>query len=205
MKKIAITQILLENDSYTERREALDIRWQELLSRLGFFPILLSVNSDIAMIDQIIGLDGIILSGGNSLSCVDDNILSQERDRFEEHVIRYALDRNIPLFGVCRGMQMIAHFFGSTLKVIDEHSAIRHDVFTSSSRYIKSVLSISNVNSFHNYSIDMLSDDFNVVAQSKDMAIEAIEHRKYKIFAQMWHPEREDPFDLYTIKEFFND
>ena len=67
-------------------------------------------------------------------------------------------------------------------------------------------MNLKKVNSFHNYCIYEFGDDLLVSAKSEDNSIEAIEHRKYKIFAQMWHSEREEPFvkaELELIKEFF--
>ena len=64
------------------------------------------------------------------------------------------------------------------------------------------------VNSYHNHGFSLLSDELICVAEAEDYSIEAFIHKKLKIFGQMWHPEREDPFkdfDLKLIKIFFND
>ena len=68
-------------------------------------------------------------------------------------------------------------------------------------------MKLEKVNSFHNYGVYNIGNDLLVRAKSEDNSIEAIEHTKNKIFAQMWHPEREEPFlkaELELIREFFS-
>ena len=69
---------------------------------------------------------------------------------------------------------------------------------------LKSKLSIH-----HKYGIDKLGKDLIPISISpKDNSIEAIQHKDYKIFGQMWHPERENPFNANNCKIisfFFHD
>jgi len=72
---------------------------------------------------------------------------------------------------------------------------------------MKYLINLEKVNSYHNCSVGNIGNDLLVSAKSEDNSIEAIEHTKNKIFAQMWHPEREEPFvkaELELIKEFFS-
>ena len=208
MNRIGITQRLVREEKYDEIRNALDIRWQELLLSIDLIPIPIPINIDFSLYADL-GLNGIILTGGNDLSSQLDNLLSNLRDKHEIECIRYAIENSIPLFGVCRGMQLIAEYFGSTLKGVDGHIAKRHQFVSANEHEYKNYFyKIDNVNSYHKYAIDVLGDELEIVGICPDdNTIEAIQHKKYKIFAQMWHPEREYPFDLNNcqiISSFFN-
>ena len=67
---------------------------------------------------------------------------------------------------------------------------------------------IEFVNSYHNFAINFLGSDLLPIAICPDdNTVEAIKHRDHSIFGQMWHPERENPFNKYNsklIKEFFD-
>ena len=66
---------------------------------------------------------------------------------------------------------------------------------------------LKSLNSFHDFTIDKISDDLLISGTDKKGVIKAIEHKKAKIFAQMWHPEREKKFsqpEIDLIKGFFN-
>jgi len=115
MKKIAITQNIIINESYKETREALDIKWGLLFQKLGFLPIILPIDYDFKSYFDSLHLDGILLTGGNDLSIINPNIESIKRDIFEKSLIKYAIEHNIPIFGVCRGMQIMAEYFSQLL------------------------------------------------------------------------------------------
>ncbi len=206
MKKILITQRLANSTKYYEQREMLDMMWGKLFKEINLLPIILPYECDFKEYFSDLEISGILLTGGNDLSVLNDNILSQKRDSIEMELIRYAIKNSIPIFGVCRGMQIIANYFGSTFKMVDGQVDIKHKLLINeNSKYNKYLNAIEEVNSFHNYMIDNISDELIIVATSNNI-IKAIEHKKYKIFAQMWHSERVVPFsesEIYLVKKFF--
>lgn len=208
MKNIAITQRLVSNDSYYEVREALDIRWGKLFKELDCIPIALPLNINFEEYFKHFLIDGIFLTGGNDLNSFGSNDLSKLRDDFELRLIKYGIKNDIPIYGVCRGMQLIAEYFGCTIHPIQNHVGSKHVLnISKKSKYKKYLMNLEKVNSFHNYGLHNVVNDLFVSAKSEDNTIEAIEHTKYKIFAQMWHSEREYPFvqaELELIKEFFS-
>ena len=209
MHKIGITQRLIKEENFNEIRDALDIRWQELLSSISLTAIPIPLNTDMSFYDSL-SLDGILLTGGNDLSSQADNLLSRLRDKHEKTCIKYAIDNSIPIFGVCRGMQIIAEYFGSTLKRVEGHIGTRHKIASINHHQYKDYINrMEKVNSYHAYSIDTIGNDLNVVGICPDdNVIEAIMHKEHKIFGQMWHPERESPFEpknCELISSFFND
>lgn len=209
MKKIAVTQRLILNESYYELREALDINWGVLFEKLDILPIVLPIEYNFEIYFKSLNIDGIILTGGNDLNIVNEDKVSKKRDIFEKKLLKYAIENNIPVFGFCRGMQVIADFFGADFKEVRNQIAIKHELkINCNSKYFTYLNKIEKVNSFHNYSINNISNDILISATNEDGIIKAIEHKKYKIFAQMWHSERENPInekELNLIKEFFND
>ena len=156
-----------------------------------------------------LNIDGIIFSGGDDLCSISKNDLSKLRDEKEKRILDYSIEECIPVYGVCRGMQFIAEYFGSTLNKISNHVAVNHKIKPAHSFWGSEYLNESKtVNSYHNYGINLLSDELSSVAVTEDSSVEAFIHKTLKIFGQMWHPEREDPFkvfDLKLIQNFFSD
>ncbi len=208
MKKIAITQRLILNENYYELREALDVNWSLLFKELNFLPIVLPINYNFKEYFDNINIDGIMLTGGNDLNNINKSKESYQRDNFEKKLIEYAIINNIPVFGVCRGMQIIAEFFGANFIEVDNQVATRGTLkVNKESRYFNILEKLNKVNSYHNYAIKKLSNDWLISSRNNEDIIKSIEHKKYKIFGQMWHSEREQPFDeneLKLIECFFN-
>ena len=101
-------------------------------------------------------LDGLILSGGNTLAnYADENDkpenISIERDLFENALLEEAVLNEVPILGVCRGMQVINVFFDGKLNKIKGHAGTRHQLI--SEELNNDFEFPSEVNSFHNFSI----------------------------------------------------
>lgn len=196
MKIIAISQRIDEIKDYGETRDALDEKWSELFARLDASLVPLpNFPQAIPAILERLKPDGIVLSGGNTPVKYGGNAVN--RDRTDEMLIDYAVSHRIPLLGICRGMQSIALYFGSTLKTVEGHVATKHRVYGNICR---------EVNSYHGFSIDCTGNDLAVVAADKNGNIEAIIHKFHPIYGMMWHPERENPFspdDIELIKNAF--
>jgi len=207
MKKIAVTQRIIENDSYPEIREALDVRWGGFMTECGLLPITLSTSYCFKTVYQECGFDGILLTGGNDLSSQSNNPLSRERDCFEKALLTFALEKSLPIIGVCRGMQLIAEIFNASLKKIPNHIATNHNLLVNTESMLANLLSpLKCVNSFHQFSIAKEPKGFLVSARSDDGAIEAMEATELKIFCQMWHPERNtllSEVDINLFKHIF--
>ncbi len=200
MKRVAITQRLVSVMDYNEIRTSLDIRWTELLLAIDLIPIPVPFDLDLNLFAEL-GISGIILTGGNDLSIHSDDELSILRDNHERSCIDFAIENSIPVLGVCRGMQLIADYFGSTFVKVEHHVATKHKLDVIGNSIFKSFLKkADSVNSFHNYAIDKLGEGLNKVAIApEDGVLEAIGHSKYNIFGQMWHPERDNPFNKYNL------
>ncbi|MCW8901347.1 MAG: gamma-glutamyl-gamma-aminobutyrate hydrolase family protein [Gammaproteobacteria bacterium] len=206
MKRIAVTQRVEVIPSHTERRDALDQRWVTFLQTINLLPIL--VPNNIPYVHQLIedeSIDGVLLTGGNSLARYGG--YAPERDETEKLLIEFAYNKNLPLLGVCRGMQIIQDYFNNSLYEVSGHIATRHSlVINKGLRLSKLVNQHKDVNSYHKYGANKVNGDLLEVAHSHDGVVMAIEHTEKNIFGVMWHSERELPFnknDQDMFKEIF--
>ena len=198
MQTVIYTQRVEIVEGYGERRDCADQNIPRFLQSCGYLPIPVPNICDIVqgMIDEI-RPTGIVLTGGNSLCKYGGN--APERDEAERKMLEIAIERNIPVYGFCRGMQVILDYYGCPLVEVKGHVAVRHT--------LAGVLGGIEVNSFHNQACMDVSDSLEVLAKTEDGVVEAVRAKYERILATMWHPEREQPFvvsDMDCLKKLFS-
>lgn len=186
-------------ESYQERRDCADQRIADFIMQCGFLPVPLPNKAELAEI-YVKQLDpaGIVLTGGNSLCEYGGN--APERDAMDQRMLELAVEYKLPVFGFCRGMQSIVSFFGNRLENVTGHVAVRHEV--------TGKLQINDVNSYHNQACKVLAREsgLEILAQSKDGVIEAVQHESLPVIGVMWHPEREAVYkevEINMIRKLF--
>jgi len=200
VKILAISQRIEKIEEYSEIRDSLDQSWTRLISRLDFLPVPLpNLVSPFNFIETV-KPSAIILSGGNTINNIDkaDPSSSIQRDNFEEGILTIAIERGIPVVGVCRGMQMINLFFKGSTSKSKGHVGARHNV-NFEGKY--SEFNTRPVNSYHKWCISEsdLGNSLMPFAIAEDKTIEGFYHKDHPIFGIMWHPEREEPYNNYDI------
>lgn len=174
-----------------ERRDALDRAWPELLATLGHFAFPLpNVPGTAERWLTEAGLEAVVLSGGNDLAGTPKATnVSVERDRFEIELIELCRKRNLPVLGVCRGMQRLLTHFGIPLEPVAEHVGKPHALTLKGWPGGAGKLI---VNSFHQFGFPRasLTPEWTALALASDGTVEAVRHQSLPFWAVMWHPER---------------
>lgn len=196
----------------------------------GGIPLILPIIRDNKEISILLKkFDGFLISGGGNIYNKKPKLVSLKasnplRYRFEKKIINYALKKDKPLLGICRGCQMLGEVSGGKMFLNlrkDVEGSLNHRQRTCGSNvshYIKinkdsklyNVLRTerNKVNSFHRQALKGVSKGFIVSAVSYDNVIEAIESRKHRfILGLQFHPEKlceRYPVFLRIFKEFVN-
>ena len=199
--RLGLTQRVTVIEEYGERRDCLDQAWTTLLEEWGYQPIPLpNTVADVDGYLDSLDLDGVILTSGNDLSHLDDAAVpAPERDEFESAVLDWALEKSIPALGVCRGLELMNHYFGGSLTPVEDHVATTHEVtFTDSVEEHSTALPFPAqmmVNSYHDYGIvpEDVAQPLDVLGTAPDGSVECLSHPDEPLLGIMWHPERETP------------
>ena len=157
--------------------------------------------------------DGILFSGGEDVdpALYDEKIkhesvhIDRARDTFEFALLDAAMDRRLPILGICRGIQMINVKFGGTLiqdipsdmeldhRQQGNRADLTHTVtVTEPESALAGVVAGScRVNSLHHQAIKRVGRGLKVTAHSEDGLVEAVEAADDYPFlmAVQWHPE----------------
>lgn len=193
MRIVAVSQRVDHYPDRNETRDALDQRLAAFVSICGHMPVPVPNALGRAIRDwlAVVHPAAVVLSGGNDIGqCA-------ERDDTELALLTYAQERHVPVLGICRGMQMLAHWSGTDLHPVQGHVRTRHCL---------SGEIAGEVNSYHGFALAICPADFEVLARSEDGEIEAIRHQSLRWEGWMWHPEREENFaarDVQRIKALF--
>lgn len=181
----------------------------------GGVPVIIPPVADKdVIINTLERLDAIILTGGadyNPLWAGEEpsaklHHINAQRDLPELLITRLAYNRNIPMLGICRGIQTLAMALdGKVIQDISEAipNTIKHsqDADTCEPTHSVSVAEGSMlhdvygkdklyVNSFHHQAVGDCGPKFIVTAKANDGVVEAIESSEYrKIMGVQWHPE----------------
>jgi putative glutamine amidotransferase len=220
---IGITATLKEDvDAVAERPLGrfvrADLDYVEGVAGAGGAPVVLPPVGDESAAEALIhGLDGLLLSGGSDLDpgyygeepVSELGVTLPERDAFEIALVGLALRRGMPVFGICRGMQVLNVALGGTLyqdlpsqweqDLLKHRQATpkwqpTHEVRVSEGSYIAEVIGRESVkvNSYHHQGIRDLAEGLIVTGRSSDGVIEAVEAEDLSerwLLAVQWHAE----------------
>lgn len=210
--KIGITCRYIYEDGI--EKQFVNTKYLEYVESVGFTPIILPINLDI---EELLKLcDCFLLTGGNDLDPSyyhEENKTSysvdKRMDELDFKVIDYAIKHNLPVLGICRGLQAINVYFKGTLyqdlenKNHNKKEDNQEFIINNKSRFFSKCLDEKTlINSYHHQGINKLGDGLVDAGRSYGL-IEAIEHECLDIYGVQWHPERmNDEYSHKLIKEF---
>ena len=184
--------------------------------KAGGTPVVIPPHNDkealLALLDK---LDGIVFSGGGDINplLLGEEPLPQlhsvcpERDEPELFLVREAFHRQIPMLGICRGIQVMAAALGGkvwqdiglspTLQLKHSQDMPRycasHSISIKEGSLLQSIFGDKTklaVNSFHHQAVRETGPHLCVSAMSPDGIIEAVESTEHKaLLGVQWHPE----------------
>ena len=199
--------------NYGEQNCKLADGYYRAVQRAGGVPVIIPPLSDTdCIINTLERIDGLLLSGGadyNPLYAGEEPLpslggINSERDLPELLITRLAYNRQIPILGICRGIQTLAMALGGRVLQDIGATTVKHSQDASRSEPTHSVrverqsalYHIYNkvetlfVNSLHHQAVADAGPLFRVTARAVDDTIEAIESSEYKsILGVQWHPE----------------
>lgn len=181
----------------------------------GGIPFLLPFTKDIQIVQSALCLvDGLLLTGGGDVSASvygeiplsECGISCEERDVFDYALLRIASEWQIPILGICRGMQVINTFFGGTLyqdlptqcpsgvchRSNDSATCSQHSIQCLRDGRLYSIVGKERliVSSIHHQAVKKIAEGFKVTAFADDGTIEAIESvSRRNIWGVQFHPE----------------
>ena len=194
----------------------------------GGSPVIIPPYADEALMESLLEhVDGLILSGGGD---IDPHLLGEEplpevgqpnvpRDAQELPLVRMAVHKQIPLLGICRGVQVMTAALGGKLWqdiYVQANATLNHDQSPAPRHTTSHAVTIlpdtllgkifgqqvngrrtklnestgQRVNSFHHQAVREAAPGFRVSALSPDGIIEAVESTEGKpMIGVQWHPE----------------
>ena len=202
--------------NYGDNNSKLAENYYKSVVAVGGVPVIIPVTDDLATIEAIVGrLDGILLSGGGDMhpryyneEPIPENGTPDElRDRYDVALIKSAVEYQLPVLGICRGMQVINTVFGGSLyqdinvqyadkkpmchSQNEERSVTTQTASVVTDSLLYSIVSCNTlpINSIHHQAVKRIADGFRAVAFADDGICEAIESLYYPILGVQWHPE----------------
>jgi putative glutamine amidotransferase len=195
--------------------------YQEALDAAGISPAAFPATRPLSLS----GFEGLLLAGGTDVDPAlygemrqgETETLDYERDTVECSLLREALERDLPVLAICRGLQLLNVYHGGSLiqhldstarhkRTDGDHSLPAHSVIIQPNTLLSSIAGTDTwqVNSRHHQAAKTIGKALRISAwDAEDGTIEALERPdKRFVLAVQWHPEDQAPRDAEQAKIF---
>lgn len=202
---IAVSMRTVMNETYPETRDAISHDWIRALETFSITPVLVpNTLANPSAFLRAVGARGLLLTGGENVSTVlgeasNAAATPSERDRTETLLLDGALANRLPVFGVCRGLQMVNAYFGGgivrDLSALGAHVNTQHPVEITAPVGALDAGKRAITNSYHAQGVLVkgLAAELRAFAQADGSVVEGLYHPNYPLVAVQWHPERANP------------
>lgn len=210
MHLIGVTPYVRENGALSIGKD-----YMAAIIRAGMLPVVLPLTDCRATLDAALNaIDGLVLSGGGD---IDPKLLGEEkrpetediapiRDETEFYLVRRAVEMDMPILAICRGVQVLSVALGGRMYQdigaqysrdiehtrMDIPAGHAHDVTVKGGTLLHGIVGRDTlaVNSRHHQAVRAIPEGFTVCATAPDGLIEAVEKQGARFcLGVQWHPE----------------
>ena len=195
----------------------MDPRYTRHIEANGAIPLMIIPATDNSVYEEVLDtVDGVLLTGGQDIDPVyfgeevlpECGVICPCRDDLDLYIATRAIEKDMPVFGICRGVQVINTVAGGTLyqdipsqisNEINHRPGLPNDDDTAHEiNFVSGTVMAEyldratfGVNSFHHQSVKAAAPGFEVAAIAPDGVVEAICHKEKRfVWGVQWHPER---------------
>lgn len=206
--RVGLTMREVHAEGYEEPRDALARAWswflQAALPEAAWLPVPNLGPESAPLFCNRWGINALILTGGEDIG------VSPARDATELALWRHFARNDLPILGVCRGLQLMWTQLGGGIELREGHIAVRHRVSYIPETSLDIESGAGEVNSFHGFSLreptTAMRESVIVFARADDGSAEGVRFCSGRMAGIMWHPEREptaNSADISLVRRLF--
>ncbi|MEQ3347508.1 glutamine-hydrolyzing GMP synthase [Peptoniphilus senegalensis] len=159
-------------------------QYNQLIARrirdLNIYCEVVPYNKALKELENRDNVEGIIFTGG------PNSVYEESAPKIEKEIF----DKNIPILGLCYGMQIMAHTLGGeVVNAPKEREFGKTEIKTKTSKIFKNLSEEETVWMSHVDRVEKVPTGFEVIAHSKNCPVAAMSNEDKKLYALQFHPE----------------